>query len=328
MFFKKSLAINPTENLFKVYTNDKSSDNLEALNNNFKIEFDTGNETYTLVSEKFFEFVDDRKYTDVIYGVNVKTGSIGGDISSYTLIKFRIIFNDDEFIIVAIVDNSLSKIGTDILFGSKCGLDLFYSLNYSIDAKYFNNSDNSDNKLRVAYQKFIIDFDKFIINSFGMNHITIEYINDFIINILFLEFTFNKNIDNLHTVKTLNEIKLMYDKYISDGNDILDVFKHFINSSGLLEAGGRVFFFDFSHEKYNNFTEEHFRALKILHKLYITVKMQIKKNDFNNMSFTQFKETIRVKMSKKAIKKEYEKYLKINKDKFNLFLETVRRLLV
>lgn len=322
--FKNSIAINPRSDLFKIY-NEKKENKIETenLSNDFKIELDTGNESYTKISEKFFIMIVKRNYTEIIDDININVGSLGGDTYSNIFVKFKIILDDQEFTILATVDNLLSNMDIDVLLGSKCGLDLFYASNFNIDKKYFNNDKTKIDKLR-AHEIFIVTIDNYLINTHSnlleknkKKYVTIKNIDDFVIMLIFLIYTYNFNIKRIQNNKTLLEITESYNDYVESGN-ILKTFYEFISKKNLVEIGSQPYFFNMTHDEYEQFTEKHFTSINILHKLHMISKTQLRNKDYDIQSIIKFK----------GNKKIYKEKIEINKNKFKLFVETTKRLIL
>jgi hypothetical protein len=232
------------------------------LSNDFKVEVDSGNSFYTLISSKFYKLIEHESGTDIANVCLHSEGIGGGKLECTELVKFKIKIYDKEFTILSVVDNSKKvKDETDILFGSKGGIDLFFKNGMAIDTC---NSDEQD-KLLITYgnmytkkiDALVIKFyDKFSNNK----NLTSKNIDKFIIKYMKELLEYNKNIKRDISCN-LTDINDDYYEIISDNKDvgkILDNIMEKYNMAHPIQVNKNYCFNILDSEFINN----HFLALK------------------------------------------------------------------
>jgi hypothetical protein len=262
--FKSELPIEIPPKLIKIFHNGVDI----PLDDDFKIIVDTGNESYTRISERVFNKITNLEDTSIIHGVCPKVyGEGGGSIECNKIIKFQLKIYGKVYTIVAGVLENTDNIEShvDILFGGKCGIDVFFT-NMTIDNKNLKK-DKIEISIKENYYEYLKGIDKLIVEThtelIGNKEIIDEkIIKSFVIKIIKNYFMYTLLISH-HDELTDKDIGKYYDKVKKFKNidNIIDLIKIEFN---LTKPTNMIFYFDMSDTEYDIFVNNHFDALRKL----------------------------------------------------------------
>lgn len=267
--FKRSLSINlflKHVQLFPIKNKDGTylKEMFDLNDNEYKIEIDTGNESYTGISNKFYNEILKHQYTEQINGLNICINGVCNNSSENNIynifVKFKIVIKNVEYTLISVVMESLDKLGIDILIGMKCGIDLFFINDFIIKEKFasddFNNLENSK-----AYTKYIKGLDDIIFQVYeNLKNISDEIVDEFMCKFIFLISEFNTDIGKNKSYMTLENIKERY--FTINSKNVKIILGYFEENDDLKEPNNKDLSLNMSYEEYQNFMNEHFVTLQ------------------------------------------------------------------